>query len=201
MKRASLQKPHSHPNFVGSWILEPLSLCDEIINHFESNPTRHSESNTTGAHAPDAKDSVDLSIAPNELHLRENHVFEKYFQELFACYEDYKTQWPFISELSKELHIGKFNIQRYQQGQHFQRVHAERGSIDTLHRLFAWMTYLNDVSAEDGGATVFTHYDLSVQPQKGLTLIWPAEWTHAHKGSVLNTNSKYIITGWMHFPC
>ena len=54
-------------------------------------------------------------------------------------YEDYKTQWPFISELSRELHIGKFNIQRYQQGQHFQRVHTER-SIDTLHRLFAWMT-------------------------------------------------------------
>ena len=44
------------------------------------------------------------------------------------------------------------------------------------------MTYLNDVADEDGGSTVFTHYGLEVQPQKGHTLIWPAEWTHAHKG-------------------
>ena len=41
---------------------------------------------------------------------------------------------------------------------------------------------------------------LAVQPKKGLTLIWPSEWTHAHKGSVLHANDKYIITGWMHFP-
>ena len=62
------------------------------------------------------------------------------------------------------------------------------------------MTYLNDVSPEDGGSAIFTHYGLELQPQKGQTLIWPAEWTHAHKGSILKGNSKYIITGWMHFP-
>jgi len=45
-----------------------------------------------------------------------------------------------------------------------------------------------------------SHYDLEIQPRKGLTLIWPAEWTHAHKGNLLNVDSKYIVTGWMHFP-
>ena len=59
------------------------------------------------------------------------------------------------------------------------------------------MTYLNDVGSDDGGTTV-THYNLEIQPKRGLTLIWPAEWTHAHKGSVLRKNSKYIMTGWMH---
>ena len=60
------------------------------------------------------------------------------------------------------------------------------------------MTYLNNV--EDGGSTYFSHYDLDIKPQKGLTIIWPAEWTHAHKGNVINTGSKYIITGWLTFP-
>ena len=60
------------------------------------------------------------------------------------------------------------------------------------------MTYLNDV--EDGGNTYFTHYDLKIKPEIGKTLIWPAEWTHAHCGEVLNSGVKYIITGWMHFP-
>ena len=57
------------------------------------------------------------------------------------------------------------------------------------------MTYLNDV--DGGGTTFFSHYDLEIKPKKGLTLIWPAEWTHAHKGNVLHSGSKYIITGWM----
>jgi hypothetical protein len=79
-------------------------------------------------------------------------------------------------------------------------MHAERTSLETLHRVFAWMTYLNDVDVKEGGSTFFSHYGLEVQPRKGLTLIWPAEWTHAHKGNLLNADSKYIITGWMHFP-
>ena len=32
------------------------------------------------------------------------------------------------------------------------------------------------------------------------TLIWPAEWTHAHSGEILKFGKKYIITGWMCFP-
>jgi prolyl 4-hydroxylase len=67
----------------------------------------------------------------------------------------------------------------------------------TLHRVLAWMTYLNDV--EEGGSTYFQHYDIDIQPKKGLTLLWPAEWTHAHRGNVLKMGQKYIITGWLHF--
>jgi hypothetical protein len=33
-------------------------------------------------------------------------------------------------------------------------------------------------------------------PRKGLTLIWPAIWTHPHRGVVSPTQTKYIATGW-----
>ncbi len=59
------------------------------------------------------------------------------------------------------------------------------------------MTHLNDV--ENGGETYFPHYDIRVRPQRGLTLIWPAEWTHAHAGEELKRGKKYIITGWLSF--
>ena len=68
-----------------------------------------------------------------------------------------------------------------------------------MHRIFAWMTYLNDVQSQNGN-TNFTHYDIKISPEKGKTLIWPAEWTHAHHGEILKTETKYIITGWMCFP-
>ena len=40
----------------------------------------------------------------------------------------------------------------------------ERDSISSAHRVFAWMTYLNDV--KDGGSTDFKHFDISVEPKK-----------------------------------
>ena len=58
------------------------------------------------------------------------------------------------------------------------------------------MTYLNDV--ENGGNTNFEFYNLKIKPEMGKTLIWPADWTHAHTGEIVNSGSKYIITGWMH---
>ena len=44
-----------------------------------------------------------------------------------------------------------------------------------MQRVLAFMTYLNDV--EEGGETSFHYYDINVQPKKGKTMIWPAEWT------------------------
>ena len=63
---------------------------------------------------------------------------------------------------------------------------------------YTLLIYLNDDF--EGGMTTFNHYDLDVKPVTGLTLIWPAEWTHAHQGQVITTGSKYIITGWLNMP-
>ena len=46
----------------------------------------------------------------------------------------------------------------------------------------------------------FDYYGIKVKPEIGKTLIWPAEWTHAHTGEVLKSGTKYIVTGWLHFP-
>ena len=65
---------------------------------------------------------------------------------------------------SKKVHIGHFNIQKYLKGDHFSKVHSERTNLSTIHRIFAWMTYLNDV--EDGGTTDFKYYDLKIKPKR-----------------------------------
>ena len=200
MNRVNLSNQSDFPHFIGSWMIESPSICDELIAYFELNKAKHMRGAIAGGVNLNSKNSLDVSISPKDLLLPENKCLENYFEALFECYLDYTVQWPFLNEFAKELHIGRFNIQRYEKGQHFQKVHTERSGISSLHRLFAFMTYLNDVADEDGGSTVFTHYDLKVQPRKGHTLIWPAEWTHAHKGSILLKNCKYIITGWMHFP-
>jgi len=198
MRRHSLSTATLAPNFIGSWFIEPDSLCDDLINFFESNPDKQKNGVAGQGVSLDIKKSVDISISPHEVASKENEVFKSYFDALFSCHKDYMDQWPFLAEVASTLEIGPFNIQRYHPGEHFQHVHTERYSIDTLQRVLAWMTYLNDM--DEGGSTFFTHYGIEVQPKKGLTLIWPAEWTHAHRGNLVTTGSKYIITGWMDIP-
>ena len=195
MKRITLENTNLTPHFIGSWNLEPLELCDDIVNYFETNISHQKKGRAGNRLNQSVKKSVDITLLPNEIKLHKNQIFNLYLDALFTCYKDYLLQWPFLSSFANQVEIGSFNIQRYQAGEHFQQIHTERSSIATLHRMFAWMTYLNDV--DEGGTTFFTHYGLEIKPRKGLTLIWPAEWTHAHKGNVLHSGSKYIVTGWM----
>ena len=194
-----LGKSNLTPTFIGSWGME-ASICDQIIAYYAKHKDKQKQGITsTGYVNLDTKNRKDISISPQELNLPGNEIFNKYFESLFEFYKDYNKQWPFLASIISNLEIGRFNIGKYIAGEHFQKIHTERGGdLATLHRLLAFMTYLNDV--EDGGSTYFSHYDLDIKPQKGLTLIWPAEWTHAHKGNVINSGCKYIITGWLTIP-
>ena len=193
-KRSHLEKPNLSPDFIGSWIIED-HLCNELVNYFEINKEKHHQGLTASGLNKQTKDRIDISLSPRDLTLPGNEAFHGYFKSLFECYKDYNNQWPFLKSIVKKLDIGAFNLGRYKPGQHFQFLHCERGSVDNLSRLFAFMTYLNDV--DEGGSTYFKHYDLEINPKKGLTLIWPAEWTHAHQGNKVIAGSKYIITGWL----
>ena len=117
-----------------------------------------------------------------------------YFKSLALCLQDYGDEWPFLKDSIESFNIGSFNIGKYTKGQHFGRVHTER-SFESMEREFAFMTYLSgDIL---GGETSFIHYGLDIRPQKGLTLIWPAMWSHAHFGKKVEEGTKYIVTGWL----
>ena len=196
MKRLEIQN-NQNPNFIGNWDIENNELCNQMIEFFEKNPDRQVKGQTAGGVNESVKKCTDITIRPEDLADKKFQIFNTYFENLFQCFNDYKEQYDFLKTFVKKLHIGPFNIQKYYPGDHFNKIHAERTDMSTIHRIFAWMTYLNDV--EDGGTTDFDYYKIKVKPKTGKTLIWPAEWTHAHKGSVLKGGEKYIITGWSHF--
>ena len=186
-------------NFIGAWNLENNNLCYEIIDFFEKNLNLQKKGVTSdSSNNKKIKSTTDITIRPIDLKDKNFNVFNSYMKELHNCYVDYQKQWPFLKSMLNDIQIPPFNIQKYNPGDHFSTVHSERTSLNTLHRLFAFMTYLNDV--EDGGETNFTHYKFKIKPEIGKTLIWPAEWTHAHTGEILKSGTKYIVTGWMNFP-
>jgi prolyl 4-hydroxylase len=187
-----------NPNFIGVWNIENDDLCNEIITWFEKNKELQMQGVNSEGRVSNNKKTTDITVKPSDLKDDKYKCFNNYIGELYKCFIDYQHQWPFMKNLIKDVDIGSFNVQKYEKGDHFSQIHTERSSIATLHRVFAWMTYLNDV--DDGGKTNFTHYNIKIKPKIGKTLIWPAEWTHAHAGEILNSGKKYIITGWMHFP-
>ena len=186
------------PNFIGSWNIENDKLCNEIIKFFEDHKSMQRVGITALGYDPKLKKTTDMTITPSNLKDQKFSLFNSYFSLLKDCFLDYRNQYPFLKhEFFNRTHIGNFNVQKYNPGDHFSNLHSERVSLDSLHRLFAWMTYLNNV--DDGGTTNFEYYDIKVKPEIGKTLIWPSEWTHAHTGSILKSGTKYIITGWIQF--
>ena len=196
MKRLEISK--NQINFIGAWNLERNDLCEKIILFFQNNKDLHSQGMTSRGKNLEVKKRTDISVKPNDLKNEKFSLLKEYIHELHKCYLDYLEQWSFLKSIASKMDIGPFNIGEYLKGDHFSNMHSERVSINTLHRLFAFMTYLNDV--EDGGETTFSHYNIKIKPEKGKTIIWPAEWTHAHSGEILKSGKKYIITGWLHFP-
>jgi len=199
MKKIILTSEKS-PHFIGSWNISNDNLCENIIKFFENNSNLQKKGVTSGNTInEEVKKTTDITINPDSLKNKDYEIFVKYFDHLNQCFMDYKEQHPFLKTFIKKIGIGPFNIQKYSSGDHFSRLHAERTSVNTLQRLFAWMTYLNDVKEDDGGTTDFDSYNIKVRPERGKTLIWPAEWTHAHYGSILKKGEKFIITGWIDF--
>ena len=199
MKRIELTSQTS-PHFIGSWNINNDELCKNIIHFFKNNLVLQKKGVTTGNTVnEEVKKTTDITINPESLKSKDYEIFVTYFDHLNKCFLDYKEQYPFLKTFIKKISIGPFNIQKYSSGDHFSRLHSERTSVNTLHRLFAWMTYLNDVNEEHGGTTDFDSYKIKVKPEQGKTLIWPAEWTHAHYGSILKSGEKFIITGWIDF--
>lgn len=193
--RIELDKNTLHPNFIGAWDLKDNKLCSDMVEFFENNKNLQQPGALTGGINRDIKDSFDISISPNDLSLRGLSPFKKYIERLSHFYNDYANLNDPVKNL--DVQVGIFNMQKYELGGHYKGIHCERSSISSMHRVFAWMTYLNDV--KEGGETVFPYQDISIKPTIGKTLIWPSEWTHSHFSNPVISDKKYIITGWIEF--
>jgi hypothetical protein len=62
------------------------------------------------------------------------------------------------------------------------------------------MLYLNTLEPESAGETEFLYQQTRIQPVENTMILWPAAYTHAHRGNtVFGNTSKYIVTGWFYY--
>ena len=137
------------------------------------------------------KDSTDVGMSFN---FDNNIVNQMIMKSLSKHTREYVQENKELREISTWGIIDSYNLQRYYPKQGYYPLHCENDNMSSNKRVLVWMFYLNTVN--DDGGTYFSNYDLTVDAVEGRLVIWPAYWTHCHKGIVSNTETKYIATGW-----
>lgn len=169
-------------NFIVERYVDP-DLCDQIVENFnESDPAW---TNSTRGYWLMSSERMN-----QELMIR-------YKEEIFKHLQFYKEIYPHAFEGFAALRLTQpFNVQKYESTQFYSRWHCENNGHQSFQtRVLAFMTYLNTVT--DGGETEFMYQNMKTKAKKGKTLIWPAYFTHTHRGIPSPTQNKYIVTGWV----
>jgi hypothetical protein len=167
-------------------------LCDKYLNYFDkvTSTTRKALQKVQDKH---------FSIISNYYYnndLNINYIGAD-FQRVFwtDCYPQYLEKYPIIKEFNKHK-ILDLNIQKTEQGQGYHQWHCEAMDSTSRNRFMVISLYLNTVQ---GGETEFLNQGLRVEPVKNRFVMFPASYTHVHRGNPPLSGTKYIITGWVEF--
>jgi prolyl 4-hydroxylase len=179
-------KINASNNFIAGWYMN-TKICDKLIEDFE-------QKNSTGLghikQHPRNYTGVDIQdISKDVLNIYLNNMIQPCLEEYLKLYQQANNCQIFK--------LTEGNIQKYDSEKFYDAFHFENdGAVERVSRHLVFMTYLNTINS--GGHTKFLYQNISIKPEKGLTLIWPANWTHTHTGSYTK-EIKYISTGWYNF--
>jgi hypothetical protein len=119
---------------------------------------------------------------------------------LQACYDQYMEKYWQIGQYLSRHDVTAWQIQRYDARENggYHHFHIENSGTGNMRRVMAYIVYLNDI--DEGGETEFLHQNIRVKPEAGKVVIFPAYFTHVHRGNpVLSGQDKYIMTGWLEY--
>lgn len=174
-----------------------ISVCEEIITHFEDTYEYHNENGTLYeefgfgneqfSRSDLGRKDLALVIEPN------SHLGKIINEKLNICYQKYSDYFFTLKDIPCSSMVIKMQRTPPKGGYHI--WHSEVDGISSIDRTLAWIIYLNDIPHGEG-ETEFLWQSLRVQPEAGKCIIWPAFFTHPHRGNPVYSTYKYILTGW-----
>ena len=174
----------------------PDELCDGLVGVFKNKSNKfdksHFAKNNIGHERKDEACFLDdfeidmLSDIGNRGITNEVNAF------LMDALSEYSETYTALKNIPIRSTRQKLQMTKKSGGYH--RWHQEQSTEETAHRILAWTVYLNNV--EEGGETEFLYQSKRIKAKKGKILIFPAAFTHLHRGNPPLSGDKYILTGW-----
>jgi hypothetical protein len=188
-------------NFIGMYQdVYPDGFCNHLINEFERLlqsgvcNNRQAAENTTKTRKEDFHYFMNLRSNPMSP-FNDICVNEIFITGLQNCFDDYVDEFDILKDYN--LRCTTLKMQKTEPGAGYHVWHAEQGSDADASRCLVYSAYLNTI--EEAGETEFLYQKLRVAPKENTVVIWPAAFTHTHRGNVVHGDkSKYIITGWFY---
>ena len=121
-----------------------------------------------------------------------------FFNGLQRCFEEYTEKYSILKEA--RLNAFEMKFQKTTEGGGYHIWHVEQNNGDDANRGLVYMLYLNTLPENANGETEFLYQKRRLSPAENTMVIWPAGFTHPHRGNpVYGDKSKYIITGWFRY--
>tara|TARA_R100000742_G_C4220930_1_gene44737 strand:+ start:128 stop:649 length:522 start_codon:yes stop_codon:yes gene_type:complete len=158
------------------------NICKNLIKFYETSNDK--EINKT-KYTSMTQISVDIH----------NSFLVSYLKELTAIKDKYVKKYNHLDTGQEPWNLSPtLKIQKYEIGECYNGWHAEStGHLNTTNRLLVFSTFLNTINK--GGETEFFYQQQKIKPKEGTTILFPAFWTHTHRGNMA-AEIKYLITGW-----
>jgi hypothetical protein len=120
-----------------------------------------------------------------------------FLEGLQKCYDEYSSEYDTLIDLP--VRCSSIKMQKTSPGEGYHIWHCEQNAGDMANRVLAYSLYLNTLGENSAGETEFLYQKLRVPPKQNSIAIWPAAYTHTHRGNVVHGDkAKYIITGWFY---
>jgi hypothetical protein len=123
-------------------------------------------------------------------------LFNEFNKGLDIGVGTYYNKYSAMNNIDK-LYNYKGKIQKSTPGMGYHAWHCEAADEDSAERQLTWTVYLNEEF--EAGETEFLYQQYRYKPKTGDLLIFPAAFTHTHRGNPPINGTKYIITGWLEF--
>jgi len=150
--------------------------CDKLINYYHKNKNKLQAEDYNGYIFCNVEDDFKMSKKIKNI----ANLYTKKFPESFYTLD----KWG-LSEL---------RIKHFKPGFYFTKWHSEHG-VSSPFRMLAMQIYL---SSHKCGTKFFNKK--TIKSKKGRLAVWPAYFTHTHKGEVCPENlDRFIFSGYYSF--
>jgi hypothetical protein len=178
----------------------PDGFCSHVISEFErllSSGSCGNRQDSEGAPKTIKEDyNYFLNIKNHSMSPFNNvAVMDIFMNSLQNCFDEYTNEYDILKDIP--LRCTSVKVQKTDPGAGYHVWHCEQNIDDQSARCLVYSAYLNDI--DDAGETEFLYQRLRIVPKENTMVIWPAAFTHTHRGNVVHgSKSKYIITGWFY---